>query len=153
MGRINLGRVILGGLVAGIVIDLFEGIMNGLVLAPQWAGVLTGLGRGGTMSVKQIAAFNVWGFVAGIAIVWVYAAMRPRFGSGPKTAMGAGLTVWALACMLGIATPVFLHLFPIALAVTALAVELVEMLVAGLVGAAIYKEDLAATGKSTAARA
>ena len=41
MGKINLGRVILGGIVAGIVIDIFEGVLNGVVLAKQWADVMT----------------------------------------------------------------------------------------------------------------
>jgi hypothetical protein len=124
--------------------------MNGIVFAQQWAGVLTGLGKLGTMSTKQIIAFNVWGFAAGIAIVWVYAAMRPRFGAGPKTAMLAGVTVWALAYALGTAAPVFLHLFPVGLTATMLAVELVETLVAGLAGAAVYKEDSVAAASSAA---
>lgn len=32
MGKINLGRVVLGGVVAAIVIDVWEGIMRGVVL-------------------------------------------------------------------------------------------------------------------------
>lgn len=35
MGKINMGRVILGGLVAGIFIDAFEGVLNGVLLANQ----------------------------------------------------------------------------------------------------------------------
>jgi hypothetical protein len=36
-------------------------------------------------------------FVLGIASVWLYAAIRPRYGAGPKTAVCAGLAVWILA--------------------------------------------------------
>ena len=34
-----------------------------------------------------------WAFVT----VWLYAAIRPRFGPGPKTAICAGLIVWGLS--------------------------------------------------------
>jgi hypothetical protein len=37
MNRINLGRVVLGGIVAGIVISIFEGVLNGVVLAVNQA--------------------------------------------------------------------------------------------------------------------
>ena len=97
MGKINLGRVILGGLVAGVIINVVEGVMNGVILQPQWSAAAKAIGRSATMSTKQIVAFNVWGFAAGIIAVWLYAAMRPRFGAGPRTAITAGAAVWLLA--------------------------------------------------------
>jgi hypothetical protein len=39
-------------------------------------------------------------FIMGIIVVWTYAAMRPRFGPGPGTAIKAGLTLWAFATVL-----------------------------------------------------
>lgn len=153
MNKINVGRVLLGGIVAGIVIDIFEGVLNGVVLSNQWAVVMTGLGKTGTMSIKQIAAFNVWGLVTGILIVGVYAAMRPRLGAGPKTAICAGLVIWATAYMLGSAAPVFLHLFPVGLVATGLAVGLVETMIAGIAGAYFYKEDAVEVPKVSAMRA
>ena len=140
MGKINLGRVILGGLLAGVVINLVEGILNGVVFAKQWAEVMTGLGKAAAPSVKQIIALNVWGFALGILTVWLYAAIRPRFGSGPRTAICAGATVWFLAQAMGTAIPVFLHIYTVGLALSAVSVELVEMLIASVAGAYLYKE-------------
>jgi hypothetical protein len=151
MGKINLGRVILGGIAAGILIDLLEGILNGVLLQKQWIAVMTGLGKSSTMSVKQIVAFNLWGLAAGILMVWLYAGIRARFGAGPKTAMLAGLAVWFLADGLGLAGPVFLHIYQVGLAVEAVAYELVEMLVAGLVGAYLYREEAASLPKRESA--
>ncbi len=144
MGKINLTRVVLGGIVAGIVIDAFEGILNGVILSSQWAEVLTGLGKSSTMSAKQIVAFDVWGFAVGILTVGLYAAIRPRFGAGPRTGVLAGLAVWALAFAMGDATPVFLHIFPVGTMATSLVVEAVAMAIAGVAGAAVYKESAAA---------
>jgi hypothetical protein len=36
VGKIDMVRVILGGLVAGLVINAFENVVNGAVLADQW---------------------------------------------------------------------------------------------------------------------
>jgi len=154
MGKINLGRVVLGGIVAGIVIDIFEGVLNGVILEKQWADTMTALGKSGTISINQIVAFNVWGLIAGILMVWLYAAMRPRLGAGPKTAMCAGLVIWVTVYALGGAAPVFLHLIPVGLIAIALTVGLVEAMIAGVAGAYFYKEsDVVAGIKSSAARA
>jgi hypothetical protein len=153
MGKINLGRIILGGLAAGVVINICEGVMNGVVFQKQWAEIMVGLGKSPDMSVKQIVAFNAWGFAVGILTVWLYAAIRPRFGAGPKTAMCAGLVVWALAFGMATAIPVFLKIYRLDLSLMIVSLEIVEMLIAGLVGGALYKEDAAGELQSSAARA
>jgi hypothetical protein len=152
MGKINLGRVILGGLVAGLIINVFEGVMNGVIMADQWADVMASLNRPTTPSIKTIIALNVWGFALGIITVWLYAAIRPRFGPGPKTALCAGLFVWATACAMASAVPVFMKIYKVDVALIAVGVELVEMALAGVVGGFFYKEDAAGDFKSQTAR-
>ncbi|HTG13743.1 MAG TPA: hypothetical protein VK747_00595, partial [Blastocatellia bacterium] len=96
MGKINMGRVILGGLLAGLIINIGESVLNGMILAKDLEDVMRSLNKP-AITGSAIAVFVVLGFVLGIIIVWIYAAIRPRFGPGPKTALCAGLTVWALA--------------------------------------------------------
>ena len=90
MDKINWQRVILGGLLAGVIINVVEWVVNGLIFAGDWASVMKDLNRSGTFSPKQIVALNLWGFLTGIAMIWLYAAIRPRYGAGPKTAACAG---------------------------------------------------------------
>ena len=45
MGRINWGRVFVGGLVAGLIINVFEYVTNGVVLAANWDAPMKALGR------------------------------------------------------------------------------------------------------------
>ena len=85
MGKINLGRVIIAGLVAGIVSDILGYVVDGVLLAPRWAAGMKALGHGEFTS-SQVILFNILGLVSGIVLIWVYAAIRPRFGAGPKTA-------------------------------------------------------------------
>jgi hypothetical protein len=153
MGKINMGRVILGGLVAGVVINIFEYVMNGVVFQKQWAEVMTGLGKSGDLSVKQIVALNAWGFAAGLLTVWLYAAIRPRFGAGPGTAICAGMVVWTLAFGMATAIPVFLKIYRLDMSLIVVGVNIVEMMIAGLVGGYLYKEEAAGGVKSSAAGA
>lgn len=95
MGGINYGRVILGGLLAGLVINVGESISHLFLFAEQSAAIMEGLDLpepGG----RQIATYWILGFVVGIAMIWVYAAIRPRFGPGVATAIKAGVATFAL---------------------------------------------------------
>src|SRR5437016_5703792 len=83
MGKINFGRVVVGGIVAGIVLDILGYLVDGLMLAPQWAAGMKALGRP-EFSGGQIMGFNLIGLVYGILVVWLYAAIRPRYGPGRK---------------------------------------------------------------------
>src|ERR1700684_613901 len=141
MGKVNWQRIILGGLLAGVIIDAFEGVTNGVIFASDWATVMKHLNSSANFSVKQMAALNVWGFLTGIGIVWLYAAIRPRFGKGPKTAVLAGAAMWFMNYGLGGAFPVVTHLYPLGLATVTTLIGLVEAVVAGLAGAWVYKEE------------
>jgi hypothetical protein len=114
MGKINLGRVILGGLLAGVVLNVGESILNMPILGAEWEEAMRSLNKtpfGGS----AIAIFVVLGFLLGIAIVWLYAAIRPRFGAGPKTAVCAGLFVWAIAYLYLSVGQMPLNIFPVRL--------------------------------------
>ncbi len=139
MGKINLGRVIAGGIVAGVIIDVVEYFINSKLLADQWNAFMEAqkLPMWGT---NEIVAFNVMGLVIGLVAVWTYAAIRPRFGAGPKTAVYAALLIWVTAYVLASLSPLIMGMFPLALFLTMIGVGLVEIIVATVVGAFLYKE-------------
>ena len=142
MRPINWARVILGGLLAGVVINAFESVLNGVIFAEEMEAAMKALGR--QVGGGQIAMFVVWGFLVGIFAVWLYAGIRPRYGAGPKTAALAGLAVWVLGYLLAAVTPIALDLFPLRLMVIGLAIGLVEVIVGTLLGAWLYREESAA---------
>jgi len=140
MAHTNRVRVILGGLLAGLVINIVEFITNGVVLRETWGQAMQALGKPAQLSGGAIVIFNIWGFLVGIAAVWLYAAIRPRYGAGPKTAIRAGLVTWAVAVLANLSNYP-LGLFPTRLLVITSIVALVEIVVATLVGAWLYKEE------------
>jgi len=141
MGKINVGRVILGGIVAGIVSDLLGYLVDGILLAPQWSYGMWKLGHP-ALSTNQIIWFNLLGLAAGIALIWIYAAIRPRFGAGAMTAIYAGLAVWFIGVLIPNASFMFVAgLFGKHLTLYTPAGGLVEPLAGALAGAALYKEE------------
>ena len=139
MRKINWTWVILGGLVAGVIINIFEYVLNGFILAKDMEAAIRALGK--QMGEGALLMFTVWGFLVGVFAVWLYAAIRPRYGAGPKTAACAGAAVWGLGYLLASVTPFALHLFPRHLMAIGLAVGLVEVVVGTLAGAWLYREE------------
>ena len=138
MGKINWGRVILGGLVAGVVINVVEYVLNTMVLAKQNSELMTKLGV--QLRPNAIPMFLIAGFLLGIAAIWAYAVARPRYGASAKTAVITGLGIW----FIGNALPNFdlwaSGIVPSNLLCIALVVGLVEIIAASVVGAALYQE-------------
>ncbi len=143
MSTINTSRVLLGGLAAGLIINISEFVLNAIVLDAQWKAAMAALGRPPIESPAVIAGFNLIGFVTGIAMVWLYAAIRPRYGAGQKTALIAAVAIWVIYTGLSSAGIMLMDLFPMSLLCTGLVWGLGELLVAGVVGAALYKEETA----------
>jgi riboflavin transporter FmnP len=139
MSKINLGRVVLGGIVAGIIIDVVEFVLNGVVLAPQWTSVMQSLNRP-AVGMNQIIWFNIIGLASGLAAVWTYAAMRPRFGAGVMTAAYAGILIWFVGYALPDLGNMIVGIYPSNMTTMLVAVGLAEAIVATIAGAFLYKE-------------
>jgi hypothetical protein len=139
MGRINMGRVILGGLLAGLVINACEFVVNGLILAKDFDEAMKSLGKQ-PVGMQAVAVFLVVGFLSGIVTVWIYAAIRPRFGAGAKTAVCAGLLVWTLTSLLTTIGQAAIGIFPSRVLVIGTLWALVETPIAAVAGPWLYKE-------------
>jgi hypothetical protein len=138
MGKINQSRVLLGGIVAGIAINVLEYLVHDVILKAQHAETMKTLGKTMPEGGSTIAVWFVYGFAWGIAAVWLYAAIRPRFGPGAKTAVIAAFASWFFGPFLsGIAmwNMTILPLSPLEMVL-----ELVAFVVAVLAGASLYKE-------------
>jgi hypothetical protein len=86
--------------------------------------------------------FAVLGLVnlaTGIWTMWLYAAIRPRYGPGPKTAAMAGLALWVIVAMAHVVWAVFGSFPPNVLVIPEVA-QLPAIIVGAVVGAWRYKE-------------
>ncbi len=95
MGKINVGRVLLCGILTGAVYYLL-----GLVV------FVFALGETDLMAAVEAAGRPTYPalpwilhLAIGIWTMWLYAAIRPRYGPGPKTAAVAGFGLWVIAIL------------------------------------------------------
>lgn len=142
---INASKVVVGGLAAGVVANIIGYVVFGMFLGPRFEAEAVAVapalaGRG--MSGSAIATQVIFSFIIGLLLVWLYAAMRPRFGPGPKTAVYAALVVWLCGflfhidfLLVGLMTTTTYALASVA--------ALIQLLASAWVGAMIYKEDTA----------
>jgi len=143
MEKINLSRVIAGGLLAGVVINIGELLLNNFIIGRSWEAALQALNRP-PMGNESMVYFILLGFGLGLMVVWMYAAIRARFGPGPTTAISAGLVAWALAYLYPNAGMLPLQLFPHELLLHSTLWGLFELPLAALAGAWLYREKVAA---------
>lgn len=141
MGRINLKGVILGGIVAGIVLNVYDFLMYGLVLRAEFEAAMQAIGK--TMDPNAIYVFVVLDFLFGIWAVWLYAAIRPRFGPGPRTAIIAGLFMWLGFGVLHAVSEAPLGIFPTAMVMKGVGTALLAWPLAIAAGAKFYSEPAA----------
>jgi len=144
MGKINATRVLLGGLLAGVVINISEWFWYGLVFMKDVEDAMAALSKPVNTDASFVAVMVLWGFLVGILAVWVYAAVRPRFGPGAKTAVRTGLMLWLLVYVQATISFAPMGLFPAKLMLLGLPISLAEIVLATLAGAWVYKEQAVA---------
>lgn len=132
---ISTSKVIVGGLIGGVVATVIASAVNRFVLS--------GMQSAGTTAGSTIAIGVILGFIWTIANVWIYAAIRPRFGPGPKTAAYAGIASWVITmtivgnfATLGIVSWSFYCASGVS--------SLINSVVSTMVGAKFYSEDAVA---------
>ncbi len=140
MNKINFGRVVLGGLLAGLVLNIGEFLLNTKVLASQMREFALKHNFPPEPAGSAIAVAVGLTFVMGIVLVLGYACIRTRFGPGVKTAIIAGLFAWfAVYFYSGIINSVFIGI-PGGTIVLLLVWGLVEYSLGAIAGAWLYKE-------------
>ena len=123
--------VIIGGLLAGVVINTGELTLHRVLLQERWTTAFAALGKHPTGWTTFIPA----NFLVGIFVVWLYALLRSRYGPGPRTAVRAGLAVWAVFWVIPILALVPLELFPNQLLFLVIAGGVVNANLAAMLGA------------------
>jgi hypothetical protein len=142
MGRMNRMRVYLGGVVAGVFIFCADYVLHGLMLKADWDAAMTALGKTQTPEnmASSMGLFAAQSLVVGVAVSWVYAAIRPRFGAGAGTAVRGGIWVWVMASLSPTLVNTAMGLLPSKLLMTPLVGDLIIIVLASVLAGAIYKE-------------
>ena len=144
MGNINYLRVLIGGIIAAAVFIITEFFIEGL------ASIFWGINESSLIvelfpqSLQSGLRFHLFNFLNLIIfcflLIWVYAALCPRFTAGPKTALICVLIFWMIE-ILFIMNLVNMNIFPCKLGLISLIFNTIELPVAALAGASMYQEN------------
>jgi hypothetical protein len=143
---INTQKVLIGGIAAGVVMNVIDFVTNTYILGARMKAESDAFKPGLSdqmMSGSSIVGYIVMDFVLGILLVWTYAAIRPRFGPGIRTATYAAGLFWILS---GIFLSGYMHMGMMSSGLwwTFAFIGLVNYLLSAWAGAKLYTEDSAA---------
>ena len=143
---INTQKVVVGGIVAGVVMTVIGFISNMFILGARMKAESDAFKPGLADQMMQgpaIITNIVMNLILGIALVWTYAAIRPRFGPGLKTATYVAALFWILA---GIFYSGYMHMGMMSAGLwwSFAFVGLVNFLLSAWAGAKFYSEGPAA---------
>jgi hypothetical protein len=136
---INSGKVVVGGLVAGVVANALDYLFQGVVLKPDFEMFRQRL------NLDPVAANNpvpwiVVDFILGFLLIVTYVGFRARWGPGPKTAIYAGVVIFvAIASVMGALTAI--GVFTTDTYLKSSALSLITVTSAALAAAFVYKES------------
>jgi hypothetical protein len=139
----NYQRIVIGGLVAGVICFIGDGVVHGVLLQARWMEIANTLRITVTEAERRASMpwYVLYDLVKGLAAVLVYALMRPRLGPGPRTAVIAGLVTWALCIPIPLAGMLPMHFFGRKFALLWSVYGAFPIVIAMVVGAALYKES------------
>ena len=139
----NTQKVVVGGVAAGVVVFVLDFLSNYFLMGDRWKAAMDALNpalSANTESTASMIGYVVLDLLFGILLVWMYAAIRSRFGPGPKTATYAALYLWIVTSVMW-AGLVLMGMFGWDLFALGEFIWLVILLVSAYVGGMIYKEE------------
>jgi hypothetical protein len=146
MNRIVFKRLVLAGLVTFLVFVAVEFVVEVLIGEVVFEGALEQYHQ--TLDIPQWGvAQKALNYLIGILntslLIWLYAALRPMFGVGAKTALIASGFMLLFVSAFAI-NSVNLGSYPLRIALIELGYQVLELPIALLVGAQVYEGSILA---------
>lgn len=146
MEKINWGRVVLGGFLAGAALLVLATVSATLFVGqPQLRATTQAFWPSATRSAETLFFVFVF-FFLGMLMTALYAAIRPRFGPGPRTAALAGFALWLSGVCLSLVGFALKSLamgepYPLPSGPVMPCVYLIVIVTSTGIGACLYKEQ------------
>jgi hypothetical protein len=142
MNKIKVGRLILSGLITLLVFIVLELVVEGVIARQLVSESLWSEWE----HISAASRWRQWNWVLNLLIafvnctwvMWLYAALRPMFGVGTKTALITSAFVFVFLASLSF-NLANLGLYPIRMALFDATAQIVELPIAVVVGAKFYE--------------
>jgi hypothetical protein len=145
-GKVHKLGFILSGLFIGLILNLGDFYLNGMILGDQWRHTMLSLNRN-PLGIHVMLLFFLINFMLGIMIIWLYVITSARFGQGYKSAMITGMMTWILVWLWSYLVNFFMDLYPLKIMLVSITWGFFQVIIASLAGSMIY--DFAYKGKKS----
>lgn len=142
MAAMNAKRLLVAGAVAGVVMNVIDFVANYFTGASLHRDLMSvnpalweNMNRPG-----RLPAYLLIDFILAFVIVWLYVAIRPRFGAGSSTALRAAAATWLFGAAQWYLFVLMGLLSHATFGVSSL-VSAVNFAATALVGGMLYRED------------
>jgi hypothetical protein len=142
MAAMNVKRLLVAGAVAGVVMNVIDFVANYLTGASLYRDLMSvnpalweNMNRPG-----RLPAYLLIDFILAFVIVWFYAAIRPRYGARPATALRAAAAIWLFGAAQWYLFVLMGLLSPMTFGIGSL-VSAVNFAATALVGGKLYREE------------
>jgi hypothetical protein len=142
MSPINYKQMFIAGGIAGVVMNAIDIVANMVIVDNGLRQKLDSVNPALWAHMNapgRLVQYIAIDFIFAIALVWLYAAIRPRFGAGPQTALRAASYGWALYTVTQVLF-VMMGLFTMKYVAGNAILTFVNYSVTAIVGAKFYKE-------------
>jgi hypothetical protein len=140
--KMNIARVLIGGILAGVVVSVITGAANTCFLQNDFLNWAAGM-EGHLHPPKQGVQVSLWTVMAlldGLVSVWIYAGLRSSCGAGVRTALLSGFLVWIVGRFCVALDMIGLGVFPLRLLMGQSILGLLALLPGSVIGAWLYRE-------------
>jgi MFS family permease len=135
---INIKKVLIGGFIAGMIINIIDTPNGALISGPAIIDFLKAHSIEPNPWIP--AYFLPLHIVFGIMLVWLYAAFIPKFGEGKRNAIYATLAIMIPTRLFSLGF-VVMGLLPLKLFLTLSASVIIGFLIGGIVGGWYYSRN------------
>jgi|SRR5437868_13606174 len=139
----NTSKVVVGGIVAGIVLNVIDWFVYTRLLVNQMTASMEAYKPGSSaimMSGNAITIYIITDFVFGLLLVYTYAAVRPRLGPGPRTAATVAGLFWLFATFIN-ANQLIMGMMDKNLFWEVSLIQLITLVLGTWFGAMVYTEE------------
>ena len=140
---INNSKVLVGGIVAGIVLNVIDYLVYTKLIVSQMTASLDAFKPGLSsvmMGGNAITIFVITDFIYGLLLIWTYAAVRPRLGPGPRTATTVAFLFWLFGAFIN-ANMLITGMMDSNLFWLTELLGLITLIIGTVIGASLYSEN------------
>lgn len=135
--KMNKRRLILCGLLAGVILNLGDTYLNGPMLADQWSEAMQALNLE-PIGAMAVIIFFIMNFFLGIGLIWLYLIFSVKYGRGYRSVLYAAITIWVLVWFWPYIANWALRIYPVSIVITSIVWGFFEVALAAITGSFIY---------------